>query len=101
MTLNDLANLGQVIGALAVVVSLFDVASQIRQNTNAVRSATAQTVHEHFANLYISSPRTPSLPRLPRRDCGVRVAFGAGESSIHRDFYGVHLLFAERIFEMA
>ena len=52
MTLNDFANLGQIIGALAVVISLFYVASQIRQNTNAVRSATAQTVHEHFANWY-------------------------------------------------
>ena len=52
MNLNDLANLGQIIGALAVVISLFYVASQIRQNTNAVRSATAQTVHEHFANWY-------------------------------------------------
>ena len=52
MTLNDLANLGQVIGALAVVISLIYVALQIRQNTNAVRSATAQTVHEHFANWY-------------------------------------------------
>jgi len=36
MNLNDLANLGQIIGALAVVISLFYVASQIRQNTNAV-----------------------------------------------------------------
>ncbi len=52
MNLNDLANLGQIIGALAVVISLFYVASQIRQNTNAVRSATAQTVHEHFAKWY-------------------------------------------------
>src|ERR1700745_565992 len=52
MNLNDLANIGQVIGAVAVVVSLFYVAHQIRQNTNAVRSATAQTVHEHFANWY-------------------------------------------------
>ena len=52
MSLNDLANLGQIIGAVAVVISLFYVASQIRQNTNAVRSATAQTVHEHFANWY-------------------------------------------------
>jgi hypothetical protein len=50
MSLNDLANLGQVIGAIAVVISLIYVALQIRQNTNAVRSATAQTVHEHFAN---------------------------------------------------
>ena len=52
MSLNDLANLGQVIGALAVVISLIYVAFQIRQNTNAIRSATAQTVHEHFANWY-------------------------------------------------
>ena len=52
MTLNDFANLGQLIGALVVVISLIYVALQIRQNTNAVRSATAQTVHEHFANWY-------------------------------------------------
>ena len=35
MNLNDLANLGQIIGALAVVVSLIYVAHQIRQNTRA------------------------------------------------------------------
>jgi hypothetical protein len=52
MNLNDLANLGQIVGAAAVVVSLIYVALQIRQNTNAVRSATAQTVHEHFASWY-------------------------------------------------
>jgi hypothetical protein len=34
------------------VISLIYVALQIRQNTNAVRSATAQTVHEHFAKWY-------------------------------------------------
>jgi len=52
MSLSDLANIGQVIGAIAVVISLIYVALQIRQNTNAVRSATAQTVHEHFAKWY-------------------------------------------------
>lgn len=52
MSLGDLANLGQIIGAIAVVISLFYVAYQIRQNTNAVRSATAQAVHEHFAKWY-------------------------------------------------
>jgi hypothetical protein len=50
MTLNDLANIEQVIGAMAVVISLIYVALQIRQNTNAIRAATAQSVHEHFAN---------------------------------------------------
>jgi hypothetical protein len=52
MSLNDLANVGQVIGAIAVVVSLIYVGMQIRQNTNAVRAATAQAVHEYFAKWY-------------------------------------------------
>ena len=48
MSLNDLANIGQVIGALAVVISLIYVAFQIRQNTSAIRSATAQSVHDQW-----------------------------------------------------
>jgi hypothetical protein len=35
MNLSDLANLGQIIGAVVVVISLFYVAHQIRQNTRA------------------------------------------------------------------
>jgi hypothetical protein len=64
MNLNDLANLGQIIGALAVVISLFYVARQIRQNTNAVRSATAQTVHEHFAKWYHLVAADAELSRI-------------------------------------
>jgi hypothetical protein len=64
MNLNDLANLGQVIGALAVVVSLFYVGHQIRQNTNAVRSATAQSVHEHFASWYHLLASNESLSQV-------------------------------------
>jgi hypothetical protein len=61
MNLTDLANIGQVIGAIAVVISLIYVALQIRQNTNAVRAATAQSVHEHFANWYTTFASDPSL----------------------------------------
>jgi len=64
MNLNDLANIGQVIGAVAVVISLIYVALQIRQNTNAVRAATAQAVHEHFANWYNSFARDASLAKI-------------------------------------
>ena len=64
MSLNDLANIGQVIGAIAVVISLIYVAMQIRQNTNAVRSATAQTVHEHFANWYHLVAADAELARI-------------------------------------
>ena len=50
--LADLAYLAEIVGAIAVVVSLFYVASQIRQNTRAVKSATAQSVHENYASWY-------------------------------------------------
>jgi len=64
MSLNDLANIGQVIGAIAVVVSLIYVALQIRQNTAAIRSATAQSVHEHFANWYQQFATDESLSEV-------------------------------------
>ena len=64
MSLSDLANIGQVIGAIAVVISLIYVALQIRQNTSAIRSATAQSVHEHFANWYQSFARDASLAEV-------------------------------------
>ena len=64
MSLNDLANIGQVIGAVAVVISLIYVAMQIRQNTAAVRAATAQSVHEHFANWYQQFATDASLAEV-------------------------------------
>ena len=64
MNLNDLANVGQVIGALAVVISLIYVAFQIRQNTSAVRSATAQAVHDNYADWYMSLMGDAELNRI-------------------------------------
>ena len=64
MSLNDLANLGQIIGALAVVISLIYVALSIRQNTNAIRAATAQSVHEHYASWYNSFAGDETLSEI-------------------------------------
>src|SRR5689334_7450247 len=64
MNLTDLANIGQIVGAIAVIVSLFYVGYQIRQNTSAVRSAAAQTVHEHFARWYQMIAADPELSRI-------------------------------------
>lgn len=52
MTLAQLADIGQIIGAASVVVSLFYVARQIAQNTNAVQSSTSQAVHDNYASWY-------------------------------------------------
>lgn len=42
MTLSDAANIGQVLGALGVVLSLIFVGLQVRQNTKSLRSSTLQ-----------------------------------------------------------
>lgn len=51
MTLQDLGALGEIIGAVAVVLSLLYVAAQIRQNTRSLRSATSFAVNQALAEL--------------------------------------------------
>jgi hypothetical protein len=102
MNLNDLANIGQVIGAVAVVVSLFYVAHQIRQNTNAVRSATAQTVHEHFANWYHVLASDPVLSQIAAKGLRDYTSLSEQErSQVHRGLHVVPFLLAECLFEVA
>lgn len=62
--LQDLQSIAEIIGALAVVVSLVYVGFQIRQNTAAVRSATAQSVHENYAVWYASYASDPVLTQI-------------------------------------
>ena len=101
MNLNDLANIGQVIGAIAVVISLFYVASQIRQNTNAVRSATAQTVHEHFAKWYHLVAADDELAQIVAKGLRDYGSLSEKESSVCRNLHGVSFLLAECISEVA
>jgi len=54
MTIETLASLSQIIGAVGVVGSLIFVGLQIRDNSNAVRSATAQAVHDNYAGWYLA-----------------------------------------------
>lgn len=42
MSIQDLGSLGELLGAIGVIVSLIYVASQIRQNTRAIRSSSVQ-----------------------------------------------------------
>lgn len=54
MTLDQAASLSQIAGAIGVIASLIFVGLQIRDNSSAVRSATAQAVHDNYASWYIS-----------------------------------------------
>ncbi len=56
-----LGNFGEFVGAIAVVLTLIYLTTQIRQNTTALRSAAAQDVQHNFAAWYVSTQGDPSL----------------------------------------
>jgi len=72
MTLEDLGNLGEFVGSLAVVASFLYLAVQVRQNTRAVRNS---TVHEVGRDLSAGMDQLNPAPELNRiwyeglRDC--------------------------------
>ena len=51
MTLDDLGNIGEFLGAIAVVASLLYLSMQIRQNTRSVKSATAQSASQTIVGM--------------------------------------------------
>jgi len=64
MTFQDLANLGDAIGGVGVVISLLYLAVQIRQNTRAVRSASYHQAAEQTWNYCLAVAQDASLAEL-------------------------------------
>lgn len=54
MSLEDLGNLGEVVGALGVLASLVYLGIQIRQNTQALRTSTYQQLLDHIASINLA-----------------------------------------------
>ena len=102
MTLQDWSNFAQVIGALAVVISLFYVGFQIKRNTSAVRSATARAIHNNYGDWYMNLMSDAELNRIALK--GLRDYSSLdeiGESAIYSNFHGIYLSFAERLLSVA
>lgn len=66
MTLNEIGNLGEPIGAAAVVVSLIYLAIQLKQNTLSVRSATCQAILSSAAACNVTLTQNRELARIMR-----------------------------------
>lgn len=64
MTLDQLASIGEIIGGLAVVVSLVYLSIQIRMNTEAERTSTYQSIVSDFGALNNTMASTPELSHL-------------------------------------
>lgn len=63
MILSDLANLGQLVGGIAVVASLLFVGFQIRQNTKANRASTLQMNADYWLH-YLTSLAEPGMSEV-------------------------------------
>ena len=56
--------IGEILGAIAVFVSLVYLAIQTRQNTRALRSAAFQQVRDSFADISMAMAQDPALAML-------------------------------------
>ena len=64
MTLDQLANIGEIVGSIAVIISIIYVAIQIRTNTEAERTSTYQAVVSDFGALNNTMASTPELSHM-------------------------------------
>jgi hypothetical protein len=60
----SIVGVAEIVGAMAAMAGLFYVGFQIRQNTAAVRSTTAQAVHDSYALWYAGYAADPALMRI-------------------------------------
>lgn len=66
MTIEQLANLGEVVAAIATLVTLVYLAIQIRQNTRAVRAASHHSVTDSFNHINAIVGTDPRAARIYR-----------------------------------
>ena len=61
MTLDQFANLAEIVGVVVVVVTLIYLTIQLRQNTQALHSTGAQATHDALGTYYLALARDPEL----------------------------------------
>jgi len=94
MTLGDLGNIGDFLGAIAVLVTLMYLAIQVRQNSSTSRAQTRQALADSQINLLNSRVTDPFLR-------AVSFKMYSGEELSEAESYAlrVHILAHIRLFE--
>jgi len=69
MTLDQIANVAEIIGVIIVVITISYLTIQVRQNTQAIHSNTAQAAHESLTSGYSTLATDGDLNRLFRKGC--------------------------------
>ncbi len=69
MTLDQIANVAEIIGVIIVVITISYLAIQVRQNTQALHSSGAQSTHDALRSGYLAVATNSDLNRLVRNGC--------------------------------
>ena len=64
MTLSDLGNIGEMLGGVAVLVTLVYLALQIRQNTRTMRSAAHHSANQLGVQINLVLGMNPAVARV-------------------------------------
>ena len=107
MSIQDWAAIGEMVGAIAVVVSLIYVGVQIRQNTQATRVNTSQAFVQTFGGIMSHQVQEPEfrdiywrgLAGLSNLHGSELAAFGAWTASILRGWEGFYYQWKAHAFE--
>ena len=97
MTLQDWGAIGELVGGVAIIVSLIYVGLQIRQGTSAARAATNQAFSEQYTALLLTLTRTdvsevywkgmPGLENLQGNEMAMYSGFLASIFRTYETFY--------------
>ncbi len=106
MTIQDWGSVGELVGGLAIIISLLYVGVQVRQSTGATRAATNQAFSEQFSSLILQLTREDVRDIFRRGLAGLgnlqddeQVAFMALLSAITRTYETFYLERAEGRFD--
>ena len=82
MTLEQIFFISQSVAAVGVIASLIFVGLQVNDSTKAVRSATAQAVHENFASWYMAIAEHPAELEVMLKGFGDLEALSAVDRAV-------------------
>jgi hypothetical protein len=107
MTLDALGNIGELVGALGVIVSLAYLAGQIRQNTKAIKASSHHSINDAFnayLKLLIENERAADILALGVKDihgldAKQRDTFYAVLSMLFNHFENTHLHYQQGLLD--
>jgi hypothetical protein len=86
VTIEDLGNLGDFVGGIAVIATLMYLAVQIRQNSRSLQAAALDSAHDHFVKSQLAVAQDPELAEILERGASDYLGLEKSEKRRYRAF---------------